>query len=156
MFKKVVFLLILGLISVGVVFAADNATVFNVPTGFEDVGDGVFVLYDSIKKPDQILSIISYTEHDESDYLTNDSENNYTVFALENGTFNFIDKSMGEKGSIEIIEVDGAKFIVDFAKEGIDDENDFDDTFKNLMEFNKLNNVTPINVTLPNQNNATD
>lgn len=151
MFKKVIFLLILGLITIGVVAAGDNTTIsFNVPSGFEDVGDGVFVLYDVVKKPDQILSIVSYTEHDEKDYLTNDSENNYTVFAYENGTYNFVDKSMNEKGSFEIIEINGDKFIVDFAKEGIDNEKDFNDTFKSLMEFNKLNknkNITVLNAT---------
>lgn len=151
MFKKVIFLSILCLITLGVVVAGDNDTVsFNVPSDFEDVGDGVFVLYDVVKKPDQILSIVYYTEHDEDDYLTNDSENNYTVFDCGNGTYNFIDKSMDEMGSFEIIEFNGDKFIVDFAKEGIDNEKDFNDTFKNLMEFNKLNkdkNITVINAT---------
>lgn len=152
MFKKVIFLLILGLVTVGVAVAADNATIsFEVPSDFEDVGDGVYVLYDVAKKPDQILSIVSFTEHDKEDYLTNDSTNNYTVFAYENGTYNFVDKSMNEKGSFEIIEINGDKFIVDFAKEGIDNEKDFNDTFKFLMEFNKLNknkNITIVNETV--------
>ena len=152
MFKKVIFLLILGLVTVGVAVAADNATIsFEVPSDFEDVGDGVYVLYDVAKKPDQILSIVSFTEHDKEDYLTNDSTNNYTVFAYENGTYNFVDKSMNEKGSFEIIEINGDKFIVDFAKEGIANEKDFNDTFKFLMEFNKLNknkNITIVNETV--------
>lgn len=133
----------------GVVCAENNETVvFDVPSGFEDVGDGVFVLYDMFKKPEQILSIVSYTEHDEKDYLSNDTENNYLVFASGNGTYNFVDKSMNEKGSFEIIEVNGDKYIVDFAKEGIDNANDFKDTFTNLMEFNKLNkNITVVNAT---------
>ena len=150
MFKKVMFILILGLITMGVVCAANDTISFNVPSGFEDVGDGVFVLYDSIKRPDQILSIVSFTEHDKDDYLTNDTENNYTVFTYKNGTYNFIDKSLNEKGTFEIIEIDGDKYIVDFAKEGIDNEKDFKDTFKFLMEFNKLNkgkNITILNVT---------
>ena len=150
MFKKVIFLLVLGLIAMGVVVAAENATAFNVPTGFEDLGDGVYVLYDTFKKPDQILSIVAYTEHDEDDYLANDTENNYTVYPCDNNTFNFVDGSMNEKGTFEIIEVNGTKFIVDFVKEGIDNEKDFNDTFKNLMEFNKLNNVTGIVVEITN------
>lgn len=48
---------------------------------------------------------------------------------------------MGEKGSFELIDVDGVKFIIDFAKRGIDDTSDFSETFQDLMEFNKLNNV---------------
>ena len=57
---------------------------------------------------------------------------------------------MNEKGTFEIIEVNGTKFIVDFVKEGIDNEKDFNDTFKSLMEFNKLNNVTGIVVEITN------
>lgn len=151
MFKKVVFLLILCLVTLGVAVAANNTTInFDVPSDFEDVGDGVFVLYDVARKPDQILSIVSYTEHDKDDYLTNDTENNYTVYAYKNGTYNFVDKSINEKGSFEIIEINGDKYIVDFAKEGIDNEKDFNDTYKFILEFNKLNknkNITIVNST---------
>ncbi len=151
MFKKVLILMILGLVSMGVAVAADNAaSSFEVPGSFEDIGDGVFVLYDSSKNPEQILSIVSFTEHDGEDYLTNDSENNYTVYAYENGTYNFVDKSMNEKGSFEIIEFEKEKYIVDFTKGGIGNESDFNDTYKFLLEFNKLNenkNITIINET---------
>ncbi len=140
MFKKIFLGLFLTLILMGCV-AAVNQTSFTVPSDFEDVGDGVYVLYDSSKEPIQILSVVEHTEHDADDYLTNDSENNYTVFEYENDTYNFIDGSIGEKGSFELIEVDGVKFIIDFAKRGIDDDGDFNETFQNLMEFNKLNNV---------------
>lgn len=146
MLKKVSTLLFLIFILIGGVMAAESID-FKVPSGFEDVGDGVFVLYDSSKNPDQILSVVNYTEHDEEDYLTNDSQNDYTVFEYENGTYNFIDKSTNEQGSFEVIEVDGNKYIVDFTKEGIGNEKDFSDTFKNLVEFNKLNNVTAVNAT---------
>lgn len=150
MFKKLIFLMILGLITIGVVCAEDTTKLgLNVPEGFEDVGEGVFVSYDLFKRPDQILSIVSYTEKDKEDYLKNDSEIKYTVFPYGNGVYNFVDKSMNEKGSFEIIEIDGEKFFVNFAKEGIDNENDFNDTYKFLMEFNKLNknkNMTIINV----------
>lgn len=151
MFKKVGLILILGLITVGVVIAADNTTFsFDVPSGFEDLGDGVYVVYDSVKRPNQVLSIVAYSEHDEDDYLTNDSENNYTVYPSGNNTFNFVDGSMDEKGTFEIIEINGTKFIIDFVKEGIGDETDFSETFKSLMEFNKLNNVTGIEIEVNN------
>lgn len=151
MFKKVVFLLILGLITMGIVIAGDNATInFEVPSDFEDIGDGVYILYNAVKKPDQVLSIVAFTEHDSGDYLTNDSENNYTVYAYDNNTFNFVDGSMNEKGTFEIIEINGTKYIIDFVKEGIGNEKDFNDTFKSLMEFNRLNNVTGIEIALTN------
>lgn len=147
MFKKIIFVLIFSLVAIGSVFAAD-ATSFSVPANFEDVGDGVFVMYDSLKNPIQILSVVEFTEYDAEDYLTNDSDNNYSVFKADNDTFNFIDGSVDEEGSFEIIEIDGVKYIVDFAKPGFEDGK-FDETFQNLMEFNKLNNITPLdNITI--------
>lgn len=146
MIKKIGLCLILGLVMVGAVYAIDS-TSFQVPADFEDVGDGVYVEYDNFKNPLQILSVVEHSEFDAEDYLSNDTENNYTVWEGENNTFNFVDGSMDEKGTFEVIEVDGVKFIVDFAKRGIDNENDFNETLNNLLEFNRLNNVTPVNVT---------
>ena len=140
MFKKISFFLILLLMIIGVVVAVE-ATDFTVPNDFEDVGDGVYVLYDSSKQPSQILSVVAHRDDDAKDYITNDSTNDYTVFEGENNTYNFVDGSVNEKGSFELIEVDGVKFIIDFEKRGIDDKTDFNETFDNLMEFNKLNNV---------------
>ena len=140
MLKKIMFFLILCLMMVGVVSAVD-ITSFTAPDNFEDVGDGVYVVYDSFKNPVQVLAVINYTEHDADDYVTNDSNNDYTVFEGENNTYHFVDGSMDEKGSFELVEVDGVKFIIDFAEMGIDNKNDFNETFNNLMEFNKLNNL---------------
>lgn len=140
MFKKVFIFLMLTVVMMGVVCAVEN-TDFIVQNDFVDVGDGVYVIYDSSKEPVKVLSIVSHRDDDAEDYLTNDSTNNYTVFEGENNTYNFIDGSMGEKGSFELIDVDGVKFIIDFAKKGIDDTSDFSETFQDLMEFNKLNNV---------------
>lgn len=140
MFKKIIIFLILIFMMVGAVSAIDS-TSFTVPNDFNDVGDGVYVMYDSLKQPSQILSVIEHREHDADDYITNDTENNYTVFEGENNTYNFVDGSMNEKGTFELVEVDGVKFIVDFAKRGIGDKNDFSETFNNIMEFNKLNNL---------------
>lgn len=129
---------------VGAVFAADTNN-FKTPDNFEDLGDGVYVLYKSDhKNADVILSIVEYKEHDWNDYTTNDTKNDYTVFKGENNTYNFVDGSVNEKGSFELIEFNGAKFIIDFSKTGIDNDNDFTVTFDKLIEFNKLNNVTPI------------
>ena len=143
MFKKVFLGLILCLMLICSVSAVDT-TSFTVPDDFEDVGDGVYVLYDFMKNTDQILSVVSYTEHDADDYITNDTENGYTVYEYENNTYNFVYKSMNEKGSFELIEFDGKKFIIDFTKSGVGDANDFNETFGNLMKFNELISVTPI------------
>ena len=143
MFKKVIFGLILCLMLVCAVSAIDT-TSFTAPDDFEDVGDGVYVLYDFAKQPKFVLSVVDHTEHDAEDYTTNDTVNGYTVYEYENNTYNFVDKSLDEKGSFELIEMDGKMFIIDFAKYGIDNGNDFNETFDYLMQFNELNGVDSI------------
>ena len=126
--KKILICLILSLFLIGFVSAADLPK-FNLPDGFDDVGDGIFIKYDSSKKPIQTFAIIEYTEHDAGDYLLNDSEYGYTIYNNTNAL----------KG----------------------DDLDFNATFNNLLQFNKLNNITPINATeiieqeLMNQTNST-
>jgi hypothetical protein len=126
---------------IGVAGAA-NQTSFKAPTNFEDIGDGVYVLYDSLKNADEILSVVKYNEHDWADYISNDTGNKYTVYKDKNNTYNYTDGSVEEVGSFELVEVDGSKFIIDFAKSG--KESDLSNTYANLVEFNKLNNLKPI------------
>ena len=105
-------------------------------------GDGVYVLYDSSNYADEILSVVKFNEHDWDDYITNDTDNQYTVFKDDNNTYNYTDRSINEIGSFELVEFDGSKFIIDFAKTGSD--SDLSYTYGNLVDFNKLNNLTPI------------
>ena len=100
------------------------------------------VLYDSFKNADEILSVVKYNAHDWKDYITNDTSNKYVVHKDKNNTYNYTDGSVNEIGSFELIEVEGNKFIIDFAKTGT--ENDLSNTYSNMLEFNKLNNLTPI------------
>lgn len=132
--------LLFAMMIVGAVSAA-NQTGLKAPNDFEDIGDGVFVLYDSFKNADEILSIVKYNEHDWKDYTTNDTANKYEVHKDKNNTYNYTDGSVNEIGSFELVEFEGDKFIIDFAKSGA--ENDLSNTYSNLLEFNKLNNITP-------------
>ena len=144
MFKKICLLLMIGLVMIGVVFAADAGN-FKIPDKFEDLGNGVYVLYKSDhKNADVILSIVDYNEHDWKDYTTNDTENKYIIFKGEDNIYNFTDGSVDEKGSFELIDVNGTKYIIDFSKTGIDNEKDFTVAYNRLLEFNKLNNLTPV------------
>lgn len=146
MMKKIAICLILSLFLIGFVSAANVAN-FKLPDGFDDVGDGVYIKYDSSKKPEQTFAIINYTKYDAQDYLKNDTKYGYTVYNATNNTFNFVDEKLNEKGSIEIIEVNGQKYIVESWNAIGSDNKDFTATFNNLLEFNKMNNVTPINST---------
>lgn len=141
MIRKISLLLLFSIMIIGAVSAADQSS-FKTPTDFEDLGDGVYVLYDSLKNTDEILSVVKFNQHDWDDYTRNDTSNKYVVYKDDNYTYNYTDGSVNEIGSFELIEVDGDKFIIDFAKTGSD--SDLKNTYDNLLEFNKLNNLTPI------------
>ena len=145
MFKKMFIILFSCLISIGAVVAADTSD-FNVPNGFDDMGGGVFILQ-SFGNPDQFLTIVPFDDFYEEDYLINDSSDGYYIFPYENNTFNYVEGSVNEQGSFEIVEFGGVKYIIDFSDVSINKEHDFSDTYKWLPEFNKLNNVTAVNVT---------
>ena len=146
MIKKVMICLILSLFLIGFASAADLPN-FNFPDDFKDVGDGIFIKYDSSNKPLQTFAVIEYTVTDAGDYLLNDTDYGYTVYNSTNNTFNFADEKLKEKGTIELIEIDGKKFIVESWDSLDGDKLDFKTTFNNILEFNKLNNITPLNIT---------
>ena len=144
--KKILICLILGLFLIGFVSAVDLPK-FTLPDGFDDVGDGIFIKYDSHKKPNQTFAILEYNEHDAGDFLLNDTKYGYTVYNGTNNTYHFADEKLKEKGTVEIIELDGKKFIVESCDSLDGDDLDFTATFNNLLLFNKLNNITPLNIT---------
>lgn len=149
--KKILLCLILSLFLIGFVSAADLPNVIMLD-GFNDSGDGLYLKYDSNNKVAQTFFILEFNEHDAGDYLLNDTKYGYTVYNSTNDTYNFVDEKLKEKGSIELIELDGKRFIVESWDAISGDDHDFTDTFNNLMQFNKLNNITPINATEVIQN----
>lgn len=138
-------ILFLCLISIGAVVAADTSD-FNVPNGFDDMVGGVFILQ-SFGNPDQFLTIVPFDDYYKADYLINDSSDGYFIYPYENNTFNYVEESVNEQGSFEIIEFDGEGYIIDFSDVSINKEKNFSATYKWLPEFNKLNNVAAVNVT---------
>lgn len=146
MIKKVMICLILSLFLIGFVSAADLPN-FKFPDEFKDVGDGVFIKYDSLKNPEHTFAVIKYTSTDAGDYLLNDTKYGYTVYNSTNNTFNFIDKELKERGTIELIEVNGTRYIVESWDPLGGNDLDFNVTLSNLLAFNKLNNITPLNIT---------
>lgn len=87
-------------------------------------GGGIFISH-SFGSPSQTLTIVPFNDFYKEDYLINDSSDGYFIFPYKNNTFNYVEGSVNEQGSFEIIEVDGKKYIIDFSDEFINDENDF-------------------------------
>ena len=110
--KKILLCLILGLFLIGFASAA-NLPNFKMIDGFNDTGDGLFLKYGSNNKVEQTFFILEYNEHDAADYLSNDTAYGYTIYNSTNGTYNFVDKPLKEIGSIELIEFEGKRYIVE-------------------------------------------
>lgn len=125
--------------------SAVDITSFKVPSNFEDIGSGIYVQYGPGNTPDQSIAVLSYTKYDAGDYYKNDTEYGYSTVDYKNNTTNFIDKQLKEQGTFEFIKVDGKTFIVESWFSIDDKQKDFENTYQNLVEFNKLNNVTPLN-----------
>ena len=127
MFKKIFILVIfISFLSIGVAVAANTIEV-DVPAGFDDLGGNVYISQ-SFGKPDQFLTIVPFDDYYKADYLINDSSDGYFIFPYKNNTFNYIEKSVNEQGTFEIIEFEGGKYIIDFSDESINDKNDFSGT----------------------------
>ena len=159
--KKILICLILSLFLIGCVSASELPK-FTMLDGYDDIGDGLYLKYGSNNKVVQTFFILEYNEHDAGDYLLNDTEYGYTVYNGTNDTYyNFVDEKLEEKGSIELVEFDGKKFIVESWDNIEGNNHDFNDTYNNLLKFNKLNNLKPLNATeiiekeLMNQTNST-
>lgn len=140
MIKKITLLLIISLFLISTV-SASAIDDLKIPSGFEDIGHGVYVSHDSASNSDIVLSVVEYSKYDWEDYTTNDTQNKYEVTG-ENNTYNYTDGSVNEVGSFELAELDGEKYIIDFTKSNSAD--DLNTTFTQLIQFNELNNITPI------------
>lgn len=78
----------------------------------------------------------------EFDFYFN-SDENYTI--VKNDTIgNYTDKSLEEVGTIEMVELDGQKYIVQCCYKGGIDESKIKDCCDSVVDFNKQNNLKPL------------
>lgn len=141
MFKRLSIFLILTIFLMGFV-SAQEVSDFKFNSDFKDVGDGVFIKYGPTGQAEQSMAVVPFSKSGGEDYFKNDTNYGYSVNKSKNQTYNFVDEPLKEQGTCEIIKVDNKYFIVE-SWEKIGAESSFEDTFNNVMEFNKLNNVKP-------------
>ena len=136
MLKKISILAILLIITIGFVSAVE----FQVPDGFTKQSDELYTTADNKEN----INIINF-EKEKDFWLENNTEDKYTVVGAENNTYNFTDGMLNDVGVLEVVEVDGEKYIINFwTDEGTD--NDRTDNLKQMLEFNKLNKLEPLAV----------
>lgn len=133
--KKKIILISLLLILLSAAYASDLPT-FKLPGTLHEIGTGTFV-----DEKGHNIQIIEYTDTTKDIWFENDTD--YTVQPYEkNDSFYIYADDENDCGILEIVEVNGVKYIVNsWTPNG---SKDAEIIANNLLEFNRLNNLTPI------------
>lgn len=130
--KKILTITALLILFTGICFAA-NIDDVKLPDGFNKQSDHV------AKNDKYELSINKYIDDDNSILFKNDTE--YKVIKGE--ISNYTDKGVKHQGCLEVVEINGEKTVVEILYDGLSNQ---DKCFEYLQEFNKINNLKPIEV----------
>ena len=93
------------------------------------------------------LMTMEFTSANCDEFLTNDTSENYFVYKNSDNTFTFNDKMMNhDEGCFEVVEIDGKQYFLIFSSNTDKSYNGKPSISDIMMEFNKLNNLSPIEV----------
>ena len=143
--KKIwIILLIVGLLTIPSVYGALNSGL-KAPDGFDKASNwdkAKFDIYDLKSDKDVHLYISEYTDEDYDLYFKNDKD--YRVSDLGDNMVMGKDNYLNQGYVLEIIEVNGNKYIVYVLTDHNPSNDKIKDSSKYLSDFNKLNNVQPL------------
>lgn len=137
--SKISLTILILICAVGIAAAAELPDI-KVAEEHNDLGNGSY--FNEAKNIE--MDIITEDLEDLDDYLKNDSDVKYTVTPGKlNYTFNFTDGVNEIVGVNELVKINNKEYLVEFwidSNENIT----FDNFYDALDEFNKLNNLEPI------------
>ena len=133
MYKKIGLILLLIALVMMPCFAVDIND-YKIPNGFK-VEDETWV-----SNGEYGIGIYKYEDSDFEKFFTNTT--NTTVFTADNITNFTCDKGIG---CDEIVLIDDEKFLIE-SYHNTTDSSKLQDCYDNLLEFNELNNLEPIEV----------
>jgi len=139
--KKIAILLLFTFLIIGAVYAVD----FKAPNGLEKLGQHGFV-----DKKGHNIDFQNYTDSSHKTWFENDTDymvqkHNDTFYIYADGSDVDPDK-VEAVGILEVVEVDGEKYIVNSWTPNNNNEKDMQIIWNNILEFNKLNKLTPIKI----------
>lgn len=134
--KIVILTLILFIISIGVVTAADMSD-FKAPSDFTK-SSGDYFEYD-----DFVLSLAPYDKDISYDLLFEDDDG-YSVNILGDKA-EYRDTTVDHVGVLEIVNIDGEDYLVECYFDG-DSNSKLEDCNSYINEFNELNDLEPISI----------
>lgn len=126
------------LLFLGAVSAAHNNEIFTAPSPLHAMGYNDFV-----DEQGHNIMISEYNDDNKKTWFENDTETMYTVEPYQGNQNIYLGLTDEDSYILEVVEKDGTKYIIGSWTPN-DSQEDFKIIAENLMEFNKLNKVTPI------------
>lgn len=133
MFKKITLTMIVLILAVGFVSAMDIEDM-KVPDGFKKSSSNCF------EKGDYELNLAPYSNSDKG--LVFEDDDDYSVSEYSSNIYKYTDKLVKNAGAVEVVELDGSKYLVECVKK--DTASEDSSIYSYLTEFNSLNDLTPI------------
>ena len=151
MYKKLFAILLLSFLVIG---AASAASIFEINEGYDPISDESAFN----EKTNMYLDTLDYDDELVQEYYLQNASD-YSIVSGDNDTYNITYDSVGQIGDavsylsngtvaldhgiMEIVEVDGKKYIIMTYKE-LGTKEDWKICYDELMKFNENNNLEPI------------
>lgn len=144
---KMITAITLLLLLVGMVVATDINNL-KVPDGWESAGKGNY--HEIGDSPGQgsgrNLMVMEYTNPNCGEFFENGTDD-YFIYKNSDGSYNFTDWILNrDEGCFEVVEIDGKQYFLLFSSNIDKDYSGKMSIYDTMLEFNKLNNLKPIEV----------
>ena len=124
------------------VVMAKEVDEFKVPMEYsKKVFDGTYQVPDATDTPTFIILKVNDTD----EYIHNDTGYTISPTGETKDTYYYVDTDLGEQGCVELVEVDGEKFLI-FSQysNGVKNTGYLGACLLSIQDFNKDNNLEPI------------
>ena len=138
--KKIIIAFLLLIFTMGIASAVNYGD-FEIPNGYSQLtaAENTFVDNDN-----QSLVIYEFNSANQELFFTN--RTGFIVSNFRDNIYNFHNFDEDSTGNVEIVDVNGTKYIVVLVIPVSSIRNCFTNTYKELVGFNQLNNITPVQV----------
>ena len=135
---KLLLLMSILFLIIGTAYAAHNNEIFKAPSGLQAMGYNDFV-----DQKGHNIMIMEYNDENIQTWFVNDTDSEYLVQPYEaNDSFYLGVDDENDCYIFEVVEKDNVKYIISsWTPKG---PNEAKTIFDNLLEFNKLNKLTPL------------
>ena len=143
--KKIILLLLFTFLIIGVAYAA-NVPDFKAPNGLHKSGTSNF-----IDEKGHNIQVMEDTDSSHKAWFENNTGSLVQKYDKNDSFYLYADSSEVDPskaeavGILEVVECDGNKYII-ASWTPKDDKKDMELVWENLLEFNKLNKLTPIKI----------